>query len=840
MKQCGVFSLFLVVCFLWVIPAVHADVNLSAEIDLVVVQEKINSLGLEDHTYRNNERPVQWLKQHRETILAQLLEGLDAEQERIGLGCLKVLSGMAPHDLIRDKLVEIAENRNHIIHCQTMLALCAYAQDQKARPFFTRALPDTARFSDPKDRATIAEALGLKAKAVALLAPLLTQKLDDYDILRIMRRLEDIGDMSAVPALKKISHDVRWDLASKAYLILDQLDPAHHGLTEGQIQFLTEARRRFKETSSRLTTRWGKLAELPRQEIRSYVLQMLNSDQPQAALEILQVWRDVDALPQILSRAQRSSNWRRGESYAAYLLIDESDASIDDVCAMLARSGDQRALVGSVSRSPMSRERKYYLLNRCRTVLGAETVAKSLCMGNEDEVAMIQDLMRSETDVVALGRYARLACQDPQRRFGQEVSNALERTAVLRPVNLDVAMQSILNACAEYALPNSGLLTNQLLTEKVSVPIRLAAARVSAMFGGDRTLGLKLLHDAVNAVDVERCKASVHYLALVPCLNEQERGQRELLILSHLGKPKEGLVLRLLATCSGSKTTKRLSPLLDGQDVQRAVHAAWILAQHKTDQAIQDKAMRRLAIYALFRHMMYQTGSGIDFDVAPDLRFHQTISSQRFQSNRKMPRLTIPKHLLTPFTWDKSEQAFALRAYRYTRLSSWRHGPSPLPLMRAVPGHTPWDRSHESLFKSVAKEDPYVVPLPVRGIIVAHFPNRKMGAQTLANITGSKVSYCGLVGDAIDSEGFPEEPYPQQNQRVGAHILDLIQAVGVRRDPFDRRHERQLEVFRYVIIGWIGKVGRDSEFTQALISESHQRNLYDALVKLRFSIWSER
>ncbi len=121
----------------------------------------------------------------------------------------------------------------------------------------------------------------------------------------------------------------------------------------------------------------------------------------------------------------------------------------------------------------------------------------------------------------------------------------------------------------------------------------------------------------------------------------------------------------MLVTCGGAKTVQALEPILDDPDVGRAVYAGWVLAQ-LPDVAAAEKGLRRVAIFALFRHQVYQSGAGIDFPIAPDLSFHQTtvdLNPGRADVADKTP-VRIPDALLTPFDWNDAEQQFAVRCYQ--------------------------------------------------------------------------------------------------------------------------------------------------------------------------------
>ncbi|MHC4123612.1 MAG: hypothetical protein ACYSSI_08580 [Planctomycetota bacterium] len=808
-----------------------------------VVHEKIQALGLRDDTLEYNEQPLRWLKQHREKILPQLIEGLDCKETRIALGCLKVLNGIIESEDFLNALIRIAGNNKHPINAEATLSLCPFAKDKRAKKILEKALVDTERFDNPKDRATIAQALDRKAEAVKLLVPFLESQTKENELISIIRWLGEIGHESSITPLKKRSHDLRWLIAKESYLAMAEIDPDRYGLTQEQKVFLVESARRYKENRSNRIERWKKLAELNKKEVRPFIMQMLVSDIPEAGLIVLEIWNDKEALPKIQRLMKEKKRWHRRAFIAAYLDIEGTDESIIDVISMTTKPGRVRSfdhflaedVVLAVTQSIMSDERKLTVLRRFRDELGPQVVAKNLRRGGGETAEILSSLMAEEANIPALGEYAKTAAMDGEKRFDKEVLTALEKLVSKDSLSSEevYGAQLILDACAACKLTNSGKLADKLLSPFSTMSIRIAAARVSAILGGNRSKALKVLYEGLNNSNPQVRKQASGCLVSVECLNNTERAEREQIVLSYLGHPTEDYALRILTTCAGKKTTEQLSPVLDEENVPRAVYAAWVLAQHP-DETIRQKALRRVAVYAMFNHQIYQAGAGIDFAVAPNLSFHQVTENLNRRSGQQKPEpVHIPEALLAPFEFNIYEQAFAVRAYRYSRLNILFDVFPPYYLQRQR--GVSWNASHLPLFRVIAREDPHLRILYVKGNKVAHFKNRKDAAEMIAGITGVKASYIGLAGEEIDSEQVPPRPYKNQNKLITKHILDQIEAVGILKQPegnirYNRR-EALMRMIRYLT----EELGKNLE--DELIAESHRRNIALELKNAHFSLW---
>ena len=818
-----------------------------------VVGAKIQLLGLRDDTLSYHEQPLRWLKMRRDKILPQLIAGLDNPEFRIASGCLKVLNGVVGSDDLANALLRISGDEEHPINAEATLSLCPMAEDARARVILAKALSGAGRFNDARDRVTIAEALGRKDEAVRLLVPFLESEEGEYEIRKTIKRLGDIGHASAIGPLKKMSDDSRWVLAAESYLAMAGIAPDRHGLTADQKVFLAESRRRHKENTSHRRERWKKLAELNRKEIRPLVMKIIRSDRPEPGLFVLQMWRDREALPEIEELLKTGKRGRRCRAFvAAYLDIEGTDESITDVLSMTTTPAGGRRPTGSssdrfcaedvvlaVTQSIMSNERKLTVLKRFRDELDARVVAGEVGGGRGNRLDLASSLMAEETDILALGQYVRAVAQDEERRFGKEIRAALER-ALSKDVSSsdDVyGVTLILDGCVAHQLPGSGKLADKFLMADSAPSIRIAAARVSATLGGDRSKALRTLHAGLASSEVRVRKQASDCLASIECLSNAEQAEREEIVLGHLGQPSEDYALRVLTTCAGKKTAEQLLPRLDGDDVSGAVYAAWVLAQH-SDSVVAGKALRRVAIHAMFHRQVYQSGAGIGFAIAPDLRFHQvTEDYNRGKGQRKTGPVHIPDDLLVPFAFDEQEQAFAIRAYRY-----WRYGTQYLlggwpsyyrPDKRVLSGAD----SHLPLLQMIADEDPYLRVLHVKGKKVGHFANRRSAAATIANITNAGASYVGLAGEEIDSECTPLQPYQDQNDLVARYVLDQITTVGISKQFQENMQGRRSEALRGMIRNLTEQLGDDLK--EELVVQSIRRGIAAKLKDAHFSIWRD-
>ena len=831
----------------------------EGSIDPVVVQEKIQLLGLRDDTVPSNQQPHYWLKERRLRILPELIAGLDNPEKRIAEGCLKVLTGVTDSKELYRALVRIAADRSHPINKEATLALCAFPLDKKARTILQEALSDTQRFEDLRDRATIALALGLKAQAVEMFVEYIKTCHDESYKLEPVRRLGDIGHDSAIGFLEEIAEAPEWYLAVEAYLAMDKIDPVKHGLTEVQKAFLIDSRKQGKWTQEAQREWWKGLAKYDKNETRPFVMQMLHSDHADTSLVILQAWKDKNALPEIKRMIEKDEfvrPWHFRVFMVAYLDIEGTEASIKDVTSILKDAQEKkrynpltdkvRFFVMELAQSEIGKERKIEILKGIKTAIVPLPLARS--MGyldvNDESAFIILSMMLEEKDIAALGTYAKAAIRQNNENFIPEISRSLGILTSQDSLNSEqiAPAQFILDACVVYNIENAGKQVNKMLESDWPLGVKLSAASVCAGLEGNRAKGLMVLYGALKHENVEFRKQASGYLMTIPCRDENERIERENVLLSCIGQPCEDYSLCLLTTCAGPKSTKVLQALLDEEDVSRAVYAGWVLAQN-ADEQISQKGLRRVAIYALFNHQVYQAGSGIDFQIAHDLSFHQVTGRLNPGTYKERPApVTIPDDLLKPFTWDEKEQAFSIRAYRSMLWKS--HFSHPLNFLRVYrfPQRPrmiePLDETFLPLMAVVVQEDPEIRIKFKQGNPIACFPNRQAAAKIISNITGEKTTYPGLAGELLESDQIPEKPYDNQNQRIAESVLDQIQEADIVTGPASQKGWDRREALRYWIRDLTEKAG--TELKETILAESQRREIAEDLEKERFSIWIKR
>jgi hypothetical protein len=358
---------------------------------------------------------------------------------------------------------------------------------------------------------------------------------------------------------------------------------------------------------------------------------------------------------------------------------------------------------------------------------------------------------------------------------------------------------------------------------------------VGSCGGGDRARALSILHAALGSADASTREHATAALLDVSCRDEQERNAREQVVLGHLDQPSEDSVLRALITCCSTQGVSRLTPLLDGESVPRALHAAWILAQGP-DATVRTNALRRLAVYAMFNHQCYQAGEGIDFRIVRGLDFHQVTGAfQPGAYERRGARdPKIPPHLLQPLRLNEDEQAFGVRAYRHAVSINPRRQ---FPWAQYPFGVEPLNDSYVPLLRVMAAEDPWLDGLHVKGKLVAHFPIRKQAAQALASVTGGKAAYRGLSGEMIDSASVPPEPYPDQQRLIAGYAVDFVARAPARGAPQSDAEWQVRTACDDVLRAWIEIFGEDLK--NAIRRQADQRGLSRQLKEARFRIWQE-
>lgn len=809
--------------------------------DPKTVDAKISALGLEDDVLPYDERPEIWLAQRMDAVMPRLIERLNDRDTRIATNCLALLRKSTATNTVLEALLPIARNAKHPINPQVILALSPCA-DPRVKPLLTKALHDTQRFPDPQVRAQLAAAAGEPEEAVRLIVTLLADRKSEWDTMKRIETLGKIGHAAAIAPLERLTGDSEWGVAVEACLALARIDLAGHGLTRDQEQFLRRSRQGLKASYEDHLAAWRELAALNRDEIRPYVLRMIASDNPAPGLVVLQTWKDREALPEIVRLMnQEKSPYQQAAFAVAYLDIEGGDTSIRDTLGLVAGGRyPLEALLQRVSVSTLTPERKLRFFREVRATVASRTpwdLAGGLVLNGNDSPTILRQLIQDETNVTALARYVFRASHGEPRRFGSEIVLALSRALQQGPVtDTDAgAIQEILDACAAYRSKDVGLLAAPLL-QSSQPGVRTAAARViGTCGGGDRSQAMSVLHDALASADRPLADQAVAALMDVPCQNEAERAAREQVVLGHLGQPSEDAVLRVLVTCCGTQGVARLTPLLDGDSVPRALHAAWILAQGP-DAAARTNALRRLAIHAMFNRQIYQQGEGIDFPIVRNLAFHQTTGAFRpgayERPGSRDPK--IPFELLGPLELDGAEQAFSVRAYRHAvavfprRQFGWGIFPA---------RGTRYNSSYVPLLRVIAAEDPWLDGLHVKGKLVAHFPIRKQAAEALALVTGAPAAYHGLEGEIIDSAGAPPEPYRDQDRLIARYAVDFVAAAGLRGVPQSDADWQARGIRDDMLRIWIEEFGQP--LAAEIRREADRRGLTEAFREARFRLWQK-
>jgi hypothetical protein len=819
----------LVIGFL-AIPAALIGQITTNQLDPAIVLQKIQALGIRDDTVPEGQQPRTWLHERREQVTRQLIAALDGPNTNQTTGCLAILNGTTGSPELVAALVRIAGDAKHPLSRPSTFGLCRFAEDDRARIILKAAIDDALRFPDAEHRATFAEALGEKKKAVELLSPLLNEKYD-CDVCRIIKRLETVADPAAIGPLEQASHDPRGRVATQAYLTLAKIDPTHHALTTSQREFLENVGRSLKADKEFYLKRQQKLAALPRSELRPFVMQLLTSDDcGNDALGILRIWGDKEAQTEIRRLMHEKKSWRAIPFITAYLEIDGTDSSAKEVLALLEHQDDFRRveLMRGVVQVELSLERKLALLRLVRDRFGAQEpslVPHSLNWMRSGRDEIVAQLFAEETSLPALGAYA--------ERMPASCTNGLLRALQLVAASSDdtlarnaIAVRIIFERCAEYAIAGSGTIADKLLLSP-NMEIQLAAAGVAAKLGGDRGRALGVVYAALPNHE----QAALTLLGL-PCRNEAERAEREAVVLKLLGSPSEEFVLRVLTTCGGNNSVVALKMMLDDPSAHRALHAAWVLAQ-LPDKVAAQQALRRVAIYALFYHQMYQQGSGIDFPIVRGLSFHQPTGWLNSQHQTVQPPapVVIPSGLMVPRQLDESEQAFVVRSYRAAV-------PGQMLQQHILSGwHRDLDASYLPLLRVIARDDPDLAVLHVKGRRVAHFPQRKAAAEVTARLTGRPASYLGLNGEEMDSAALPLQPYLKQEELVAGFILDRIVAADLLGRPQTDAEWNRREPFNRIIQHLTDPEKFGAPLSDEFLRLSQERQLSEKLKNAGFAQW---
>ena len=255
-----------------------ASVGPSAS-DAALASQKIQSLGVRDDTRPYEERPYDWLWDRREQLTGPLIAGLQSTNLETARQCLRILDGTKTSPALEQALLAVASDPHHQLRPEAILSLCRFVGDPRARALLESMWTNTLVFPDAGRRATLAEAVGHRPEAAALLTSLLLTNQESWACVDIIRRLGTNGTPAALATLSQAASDKRWLVAAQARLALASADPQGHALTAAQADFLENSRFWGKETDESHRARFAKLAMLPQEEIRSLLRHMLNTDQ---------------------------------------------------------------------------------------------------------------------------------------------------------------------------------------------------------------------------------------------------------------------------------------------------------------------------------------------------------------------------------------------------------------------------------------------------------------------------------------------------------------------------------------------------------------------------------
>ncbi len=790
-------------------------------VDPAEVRRKIAALAVPDETVPEDDQPLNWLALRREQIVPQLIAGLNDENPTIAEQCLDILQEVPPSKELTDVLVARAGDANSPLRYRALKQIEKSAADPRVPRLLVQASAEAKNFPDPLERARWAWLAGRKNRAVDILKPLLV-KLDksDYAAVKAIRLLGEIGEPSSVGLLEPIASGESWGLAVEAYSALAKIDPAKHALTKDQEAILNAARR-FKESREQFLQRLNGLARLDANEIRPLVMQMLRDHDyscQTTALAILSDWKETEALPQIRERIREKRSNSRREAIAAYLTIDDGQSARDVVLELLDEKGnsDTEPVLSGIVLSEIPADRKVTLLRAARARVTLPEALPQALRYQINQGADLRDLlvplMDEETDLRALSGYCDLAVRDKEQRFAEQVRRAMKLLASSPVVSaegertdmtISSAAQVILGAVAIYDLKVVAPDVQKLMTSRNAM-IRSAAQATGAKLGVPGAM--KDLYSQLRDNQATVRQQAAQSLMSIKAVDETERAAREEAVLSCLGSPAEDYAMRVLVTCGGEKSVKALEAILDDPDVRRGVYAAWVLAQ-LPDKAGVTKGVRRVAIFGMFHHRVYQQGAGIDFEMAPHLLFHQATQrlnrDPRAYSSGAGP-VRIPDELLMPFVLNDAEQECAVRCYRLAEMAGNAQSLDVEFLHdRRVRPQNPADlnQTYLPLLMEIAAHDSHLEKLVVKGQTVAHFEYRQRAAQAAAAITGEKATYLGLAGEMLDSNAFPE-PYQNQNQLLSKFVVDRVAEARLPAEPRADRESRrgQYEYYRTGIL----------------------------------------
>ena len=556
----------------------------SAGADTNLVEQKIQALGLRDDTLSYEQQPYNWLWERREQLVAPLVAGLQSTDLESARQCLRILNGVQPTPALEEALLRIGTDPQHRLRASAILSLCRFAGDPRVMNLLESSWTNAAVFPDASDRATLAETTGRRREAADLLGSLLTTNSQDWACAAVIRRLATNGTPTALSILSQAAMDKRWRVAAEARLAMAKADPNGHGLTAAQQEFLEEAGFGFKESHEHYRLRYEKLAALPHDEIRPLLRHMLTTDQAGDAAFLYGLCRDTEALPEIRHRALTNENWRAKPFIAAWLVLDQSDQPINELTDRIRTAKNelqQEDTLRAVAESDLPPARKLAFFRAVRDDVKIPKVVASIFLGFNQTILMAT-LFEEETNLDAIGQYAACIGTSPNPEYDKALRRAVNMLAdaspsVLQNQNLSYGFSLVVEAAAAQQV--LGLDASALrLMEQPDPRIAIGAARLAAA-GVNRKAALALLNRELGSQQRDSRQITAESLLQIPCVNDDERRQREQAVLSLLDQPAEDYALRVLTTCSGPQTISQLEPCLDGTNLLTARYAAWILAQ---------------------------------------------------------------------------------------------------------------------------------------------------------------------------------------------------------------------------------------------------------------------
>lgn len=817
------------------------SLGMSVGAETNVVEQKIQALGLRDDTLPYEQQPYSWLWERREQVVAPLVRGLHSANLESARQCLRLLDGVKPTPALADALLAVANDAQHPLRVRATLSLCRFASDPRVMKLLDACWSNSVVFQDAGDRATLAEATGHRAEAAELLGTLLEARPEQWNYQEIINHLATNGTLTALSILSQTTTNTRWCVAVAARKALAEADPANHALTAAQKEFLQMAGSGFKESNEQRRLRYQKLATLSYDEIRLLLRHMLTTDQAGDAALLYGLCRDPEALPEIRRRALADDGWHATPFIAAWLLLDESSQPIHELIEKMRAANNefrQEYILHAVAEADLPPARQLAFFRAVRDQLGLP-LAVVRTLRRTPQPVVLATLFEEETDFAALGEYASLAATSPRTEYEKPLRRAIEQVANASPSVLQSSANTayaILEAAAAYPIKEVVDPARRLL-DSPQPQVAIAAARL-ASGGPNRETALTLLNRELGNSQTDARKKAAENLLQIPCAKDDERLQREQAVLKLLGQPADDYALRVLITCAGPQTIRELGPRLDSTDLSAARYAAWVLAQTPNPE-VSRKALRRLALHALFCHQVYQQGSGIDFEIAPDLSFHQSTGwlNREGIPSKGRSGLHIPEDLMLPTRLDSDEQTYLVRDYRDVSTSTRQHLLGDYFMMFATPHGQLADATYLPMFEVAAREDPALQCLHVQGRKVLHFLYRQAAAKNRIRLTGKPATYLGLTGETLAADQVPPQPYPDQDRLIARFLLDRIKAANLIERPATDRDWSRIGYFNDLIQALTDEQKFGVALKDAILREAERREMAPALKSAGFSLW---